>query len=324
MDIPPHIFQAFTLPPVQAVSPIGSGLLHATYHVVTAAGSWVLQKLHPAIPDAAVEDMQVVTSYLASCGLRVPLLVRTRDAQPLARDASGGRWRLYAWIAGQVVEAVPHAAMAYEAGHLVGRLHRALAGLAYQPRGSIPHFHETAVVLAELRQVAVQLPVALRQVAEAILTDLPALIIIDNAPQLIHGDLKISNLIFDQDGHAIGLIDFDTILLQARAIDLGDALRSWCNRTAEDDPQACFDLSFFDAAVQGYAEGAHAVNTAAARQLYRRATRQMALELSARFLIDVVRDSYFGFDATRYPNRRAHNTARALGQYHLAGTIPRI
>jgi hypothetical protein len=36
----------------------------------------------------------------------------------------------------------------------------------------------------------------------------------------------------------------------------------------------------------------------------------------------VVHDAYFGFDATRYPHRRAHNMARAHGQYSLAQTIP--
>ena len=56
--------------------------------------------------------------------------------------------------------------------------------------------------------------------------------------QLVHGDLKISNLIFDAAGKAVGIIDFDTLLVHARAIDLGDALRSWCNWTAEDDRAA--------------------------------------------------------------------------------------
>jgi Ser/Thr protein kinase RdoA (MazF antagonist) len=209
------------------------------------------------------------------------------DGKPFARDMSGGRWRVYPWLPGHVVESLPDPAMARQAGRLVGLLHKHLGACDYIPQGSIPHFHDTDFVLTELQHVHPQLPDEVRGIADDILVTLPSLIVADEPQQLIHGDLKISNLIFNDLGHAVGIIDFDTILRHARAIDLGDAFRSWCNRTAEDGPDATFDVAFF-----------------------------------ARFLIDVVHDAYFGFDAARYPHRRAHNVARARGQYHLAQTIP--
>jgi len=120
----------------------------------------------------------------------------------------------------------------------------------------------------------------------------------------------------------VGIIDFDTILRHARAIDLGDAFRSWCNRTAEDDPDATFDSAFCEAAASGYAQGFGIPSSLEERVRHLRAIKQITLELTARFLIDVVHGTYFGFDAARYPHRRAHNVARACGQYHLAQTIP--
>lgn len=317
-----YIWRHFPLPPVRSIHPVGSGLLHATYRMVTDEEDFIVQKLHRAISDAAVEDMRVVTAHLASCGLQVPSLVPTQDGKALARDEVGGRWRVYPWIRGRVVDALSDAAMAREAGRLVGVMHRHLAALDYIPQGSIPHFHDTAFILAELRCVQAQLPPEVAALADDILTTLPALIVTGAPQQLVHGDLKISNLIFDTAGQAVGIIDFDTLLVQARAIDLGDALRSWCNRTAEDDPDATFHIDFFAAAEDGYAEAFGVPAGQEDQAVHLRATRQMALELAARFLIDVVRDSYFGFDATRYPTRRAHNIARALGQYHLAQTIP--
>ena len=41
-------------------------------------------------------------------------------------------------------------------------------------------------------------------------------------------------------------------------------------------------------------------------------------ELAARFAIDAWEDRYFGWDATRYPSRRAHDRARAVSQLALA------
>src|SRR5712691_3112366 len=113
---PERVWRHFSLPPVRAVHPVDSGLLHATYRIVTEGGDFVLQKLHGAISDAAVEDMRVVTAHLASRGLQVPSLVSTQDGKALARDEVGGRWRVYPWIRGRVVDALPDAAMAREAG----------------------------------------------------------------------------------------------------------------------------------------------------------------------------------------------------------------
>jgi Ser/Thr protein kinase RdoA (MazF antagonist)/transposase len=255
--------------------------------------------------------MHMVTAYLVSCGLQVPSLVSTLDGKPFARDMSGGRWRVYPWLPGHVVESLPDPVMAREAGRLVGLLHKYLAACDYLPQGSIPHFHDTDFVLTELQNVHPQLPDEMRSIADGILATLPSLIVTDEPQQLIHGDLKISNLIFDDLGHAVGIIDFDTILRHARVIDLGDAFRSWCNRTAEDDPDARFDIVFFEAAASGYAEGFGMPSGPQERTRHLRAAKQITLELAARFLIDVVHDAYFGFDAARYPHRRAHNVARA-------------
>jgi hypothetical protein len=55
-----------------------------------------------------------------------------------------------------------------------------------------------------------------------------------------------------------------------------------------------------------------------------RATQQIAWELSARFLIDLVRDDYFGFDAKKYASRRDHNMARAIAQLRLGEAVARV
>jgi hypothetical protein len=49
----------------------------------------------------------------------------------------------------------------------------------------------------------------------------------------------------------------------------------------------------------------------------------VALELCARFSADALRESYFGWDPTRYASRGEHNLARARGQWALHGAVVR-
>lgn len=323
MDVATILSQFDVGAPMGEAVAVSMGHIHRTYKVTTERGSFVLQQLHDVISDAAISDMHAVAAYVSQHGILAPVLERATSGSFVARDTAGARWRLYPWIDGVVVDRVTNVAMAHEAGRILGALHRRLAQFKYAPVGSIPHFHDTAYVLAELQKAAPSLPAEIAPIARSILDSLPGLIVgVEAGPaQLIHGDPKISNLVFSPDGQAVGVIDFDTILTHYRTIDIGDALRSWCNHTVEDSSVATFSVEFFDAAVTGYGQGKADSKT---RALYLRAAKHIALELCARFAADIVNDNYFSWDQERYPSRRAHNTARALGQYHLAESIPSV
>lgn len=315
------ILDSFSISRPVSVKQITTGLVNQTYKIINSDGVFALQTLHPIFPDEALTDMHIVTDFLSQQGLRVPKLMRTTDGEFFMRDHNNLRWRLYSWIDGRVHETVVDESMAQEAGRMVGAMHKALADFNYKPQGSIPHFHDTSYVLKKLEEVEFQLPHEAKRLAHGILTEAPSTLIDESQLQshVIHGDLKISNLLFDEDRKAIGVIDFDTLIWKPRAIDMGDALRSWCNRTSEDDPKAVFDNTIFEAAEKGYSAGFNP--NLDKREIHRKAAKQIAYELSARFLTDMVNDNYFGFDEKRYPSRKAHNLARALGQYHLAKSI---
>jgi N-acetylhexosamine 1-kinase len=317
---PLDIASRFQIPPPVSVEPFGTGLLHATHEVSTRDGAFVLQRLDPVIADAAIRDACIVGEFLASRGFRVPVPRLSKDGGVLVRDG-GDRWRLYPMIAGQAFDVVTHPEMAREAGCIVGEMHRHLRELDYEPQGGIPHFHDTAFILDELRSVADRLPASVRRIAGLIVDELPALIIdarsAGEPAMVIHGDLKISNLLFDE-GRAVAVIDMDTLMRHFRVIDLGDAFRSWCATGTEDDPGLDFVAGLFAAAVDGYARG---WGGPVDDRLLLRATRQIAWELSARFLIDTVRDNYFGFDPKKYASRRDHNMARALAQFRLGEAV---
>jgi aminoglycoside phosphotransferase len=322
---PDHILSRFPIAGPLSVDRFGTGLINHTYRVGTGETQFVLQRLHDIVSGAALEDMRIVTKHLAERGMRVPNLIGSVEGQTAVRDDAGGRWRLYQLIPGRIFDAIESNEMAMEAGHIVGEMHRHLRDLSLEPRGSIEHFHDTIYVLDKLRSMVTKLPGALQHMAKDMLTTVPGITLTEDTAledkQIIHGDLKISNILFDEAGRAVGIIDFDTIMRHFRAIDLGDSLRSWCNRTAEDDPQATFDASIFHAAMIGYGHGWGAPVREDDKRTFLRATVQITYELASRFLIDVVCDDYFGYGAP-HKSRRAANIARAVGQYHLAKTIP--
>ena len=320
-----------------ALAPLPGGLINATF-VVREGGApvAVVQRLHPVFGAEVNLDLEAVTAHLAARGLVTPRLVRTRGGAAWV-EHGGGVWRALTWVDGVTVHAVADPAWAYAGGELVGRFHRAVADLDHAYRFARAGVHDTAAHLARLAAVvegtgdgAADAEAA--ELGRAILAaaaDLPAMP--DVPRRHCHGDLKISNLLFAVAPAApafvpcaapavrgVCLVDLDTLGLQTLAFELGDAMRSWCNPRGEDAEAATFELAIFDAAIRGFRAEAGALVSPAERRAIVVGLETVCVELAARFAVDVVRDAYFGWDAARFPSRRAHNLARARGQLALA------
>jgi Ser/Thr protein kinase RdoA (MazF antagonist) len=140
--------------------------------------------------------------------------------------------------------------------------------------------------------------------------------------RVCHGDLKLNNILFagatsPACEQALCLIDLDTVGPMALAHELGDAWRSWCNRSPEDVQAARFDLEIFRASFKGYRDGLGRALDADERRACLHGVEWISLELAMRFAADALRESYFGWSAERYPGRGEHNLARAQGQWAL-------
>ena len=140
-------------------------------------------------------------------------------------------------------------------------------------------------------------------------------------PCIVHGDLKISNILFDDDDEAVGLIDLDTMAISDLEVELGDALRSWCNATTEDAPDPQLRLEIFEAALLGYASHAGEHFDETARRAAVRGLERITLELAARFASDAIRECYFGWDSAVAASRGEHNLLRARNQLELARQV---
>jgi hypothetical protein len=97
-------------------------------------------------------------------------------------------------------------------------------------------------------------------------------------------------------------------------LELGDALRSWCNVSGEDVVEGRFDPELFEAALSGYAGATAGWITPAEALAILPATATIQVELAARFCADALEERYFGWDASRFASRGEHNRVRAAGQ----------
>jgi len=309
------------------VRPIRTGLINRTFAVERDGKRFILQRLHPVFAADVNLDIEAVTARLERSGVTTPRPVPTRDGA-LWVESPDGVWRALTFLDGDIVTTVSGAGVAREAGRLVARFHRALTGFDHRFRFSRPGAHDTPRHLAHLRQTVSggrdhARFAEVRPVAERILALGDALPPLGDLPRrIVHGDLKITNILFSSGlERAVALIDLDTLAWGTVAVELGDALRSWCNAAGEDEPAARFEPGIFEAAVQGYAVDAGGLLEEREIGAIAPGLETIALELAARFCADALEESYFGWDPERFASRGEHNLVRARSQLSLAQAV---
>jgi Ser/Thr protein kinase RdoA (MazF antagonist) len=312
------------------IDAVDSGLVNRTFVVTDRGGArHILQWVNPVFGEDVNEDIDAVTAHVAARGLLTPRLLRTSGG---AASVPGhtGRWRMMTCIDGVTVHRAESDRVAREAGLLLGRFHVAVSDFTRPFRQRRPFVHDTARHLARLRDALGRRRDHLRYrhiapLAEAILAEAEALPPLPALPErVVHGDPKISNVLFHRDtGAALCMVDLDTVGRMALPLELGDALRSWCNLAGEDARRAAFSPDRFRAALAGYAEGAPALLTLPEIASLVPATRRIGVELAARFCTDALDENYFGWDPARFPTHSEHSEVRAAGQLDAAQAVAR-
>src|SRR5665213_3778918 len=226
-----------------------------------------------------------------------------------------GSWRLSTWIPGRTLVSDPTLEEIASAATCVAKFHMVLADYPYTFRHIIPHFHDTAFILNRMREIdtahtADQKYPSCHVVASAIfaiaarLPKLPAL-----SPRAVHGDPKLANVIFNEKGEAIALVDLDAVGRYPLPMEIGDMLRSLCATKNQSGPMM-FRADAWHAALDAYRRNApfiKADETAAILDGFRLVT----LELAARYLTDAYEESFFAFDGSRYQSAFEQNLERA-------------
>ena len=336
----------FDLPePPIAVAPLGQGLINATFALDTGSGRYVLQRVNQKVfphPERIMANWGVLAEHLAKHpdpGMRIPTTIPARDGTAFALDDDGQLWRLMERIPEAVnLTQVTTEAQGREVGFALGRFHRLLAGLdPARMAVTLPGFHVTPTYLEQLDRALADRPPDTRDTALAqALTQALAEVerrrdladSLEGARQtgriplrVTHGDPKLDNILFHRgDGRALALIDLDTIQPGLIQHDLGDCLRSCCNRQGESATHegVRFDLDCATAILSAYAAEMRDILGAAELASLYDGIRLIPFELGVRFLADhLAGDRYFRV------THRGENLTKALTQFALAGDIER-
>lgn len=312
-------------------------LINATYLVkkTSSTPALIVQKLHSVFGPRVNEDIEAMTSHLLSKSLQTPELVRISNGKQSGAlwavvENSGvtETWRAQTYIQGITYHRDCSLAALVSAAKLLAEFHSATHEFDYEFVHCRP-LHNTPERLSQLREIlssdaakndeqAQRLGADILSQAEGVQLDFKSL------PQrLVHGDPKISNILFwpNKPDQARCLIDLDTVGRGCLAYELGDALRSWTNPAGEDVMTASVDLTLFEATIQGYCSGKHSSVTAEELASFVDGFETVCLELASRYATDVVVNQYFGWNASRFSSRREHNLLRAQGQLALSRDV---
>jgi len=307
--------------------PITSGHINSTLLVQTSHGErFVLQRLSPIFGAEVNLDLDAVTARLERAGLFTPRLVPTAGGDLWLEDEAGAVWRLLTHIKGLTLLIADSAGRCRAAGEFLGRFHRALWDWDYTFQHQRRGVHDTDRHLDKLRGLltvhrAHRLYDDIAPVAGEILQAAAGMSDLSALPgRNVHGDPKISNFIFAPDGAARCLVDLDTLAPMPLAVEMGDALRSWCNPRGEDQGGP-INTEYFIAGLQGYLEIMGELPQPEELEAITGAVEVIGVELAARFCADAFEESYFGWDNARYASAAEHNLQRAKAQLSLARSV---
>ena len=307
-----------------------AGLVNLTIKVQTIEGDfYILQRLNRVFDSTVNQNIEIVTSYLSRLGVSTPLILRTIDGAIDVQN-EGEIWRLLSFVDGKVSERCDTPKMAREAGRLLSSFHRSVLGFSERLRTSRQPIHNITRHLdrlAKARDECSGHPLyedvcRLSEQAGRLRADSTVFPL--SKERLVHGDPKISNIVFDKtSGRGVCFIDLDTLSFMPVAWELGDAFRSWCNPIGEDHPKAIFDIDLFQNALEGYADGARDFIEDDEIRMIVPAILEVHLELAIRFLTDALEETYFSWESERYSTRGEHNLARAHGQLAAGASFAR-
>jgi len=329
---------------INEIKPFGEGLINSSYRVTLkdSPEEYVLQKInHHIFRDVEMLQNNIyrITSHIrrkleekgeAEIDRKVLTLVETLDGKLYYYD-SESYWRMTVLIPQSRTFQEVNAKNSYYAGKAFGHFQSMLADIPGEPLGeTIPNFHNMSNRLESFREAVKRNPAGRLPEVSDLVKQLEErseeMCLAERLHQqgelpkrINHCDTKVNNLLFDQDGKVLCVIDLDTAMPGFVSSDFGDFMRTAGNTGREDDTdltKVSFNMEIFRAYTRGYLEEARDFLTPVELEILPFGARLLTYMQTVRFLTDYLNgDTYYKIT---YP---LHNLDRTRAQFKLLESI---
>ena len=332
---------------IRSVEPLGGGFINSTFLVKTQGDTpdYILQKKNksifpnvPSMMDNIVKVTEHIRKKVEKAGgdpdREVMNVVKAVDGRPYAVDEEGEYWAACRFIPDTVSHEIADSPrLAYKGGEGIGKFQMQLSDFSEPLFETIPGFHNLRfrfeqwdkVLRADragrVGEVSKEIEEIERRREE--MMKFWKLVEDGTLPRRItHNDTKLSNILFDKDDNVLCVIDLDTVMSNTVRADYGDAIRSFANTGAEDDPNLDnveVNLDIYRAYTEGYLSQTRQFLSPAELEYLPFGPRFITFEQTLRFLMDYLDgDRYY---KTAYPG---HNLVRARAQQKLLESLEKM
>jgi len=332
---------------VISVREFGNGNINDTYLVsidtdLPEEKEFVLQRINTQVfkqPQLIMQNMRAFTEHIRRRARdeghlwKMPRVIPACDGRDFYVDPEGNFWRAISYVHGaRSFETIKDAALAREVGYALGTFQYLISDLPiHKLADTLEGFHITPLYLQNFERAyshnGFQANPELRHCLNFVEQRREFAYVLENARKQgklqlrpVHGDPKVNNVMIDEStGHAISLVDLDTVKPGLIHYDIGDCMRSGCNPLGEETEQwesVRFDPEIGAAILEGYLTQARNFLTVADYEYLFDSIRLLAFELGVRFFTDYLDGNiYF---KVKHPQ---HNLQRALVQFKLTESI---
>lgn len=325
---------------VNEIQPLGSGLINDTYKVTTLeadAPDYVLQRINHAI----FQNVEMLQTNIEAVTRHIRKKLTEQGADDIDRKvlsfipADTGKtywydgenyWRIMTFIPNAKTYETVDAEYSYYASVAFGNFQAMLADIPDTLGETIPDFHNMEFRLKQLRDAVAADAVGRVKEVQYYLDEIEKrademckgerLYREGKLPKRVcHCDTKVNNMMFDEEGKVLCVIDLDTVMPNFIFSDFGDFLRSAANTGAEDDKDlnnVNFNMAIFKAFAKGYLESAKVFLLPIEIENLPYAAALFPYMQCVRFLADYINgDTYYKI---KYPE---HNLVRTKAQFKL-------
>jgi thiamine kinase-like enzyme len=256
------------------LSPINDGLINTTYLLEDKdqGKKFILQKINHHVfkkPEIIINNHLMINELLRSNNYHFQIIepIPSLTHQLLVKDANDEPWRMLSFVENSITFlTAPSLQTAFEAAKTFSyflttvnteklpaiedtlpnflNFEKRISDYKKALQDAAPHLKENAKPEIEITNQLLSLPDQWIEMEKS--KQIPK--------RIIHADVKISNILFDQNHHPLAVIDLDTMMISTILYDFGTMIQSYTNTTHEDDGSAVnnFNSEMYKVVKEGF------------------------------------------------------------------------